>query len=37
MRDQPLIITEHHPIHTNPSNQVIYQAITAWLTKGLHK
>jgi len=37
MKNQSLIITEHHPNHTYPPDLVVHQAITAWLTKELHK
>ncbi len=37
MKDQSLIITEHHPIYVNSPDHIIRQAITAWLTKELHK
>lgn len=37
MKDQSLIIIEHHPPYDIPPNQAIRQTITAWLTKELHK
>lgn len=37
MKYQSLTITEHHPSDTAPANQVVQQAVTAWLTKELHK
>lgn len=36
MKTQLLTIIEHHSSHA-PPNQTIHQAITAWLTKELHK
>ena len=36
MKDQPLTITEHHPIRSVPPDQAIRQTVTAWLTKELH-
>lgn len=37
MKNQSLLITECHAEHTEPPDQAIYQAVTAWLTKELHK
>ena len=37
MKDQSLIITEHHSIYVNSPDHAIRQTITAWLTKELHK
>ena len=37
MKNQPLLITERHAKHTELPNQAIYQIVTAWLTKELHK
>lgn len=36
MKDSSFVLAEYHP-PTEPSAQVLYQAITAWLTKELHK
>ena len=37
MKVQPLSITEYHPPHAIPADQVIRQTITTWLTKALHQ
>lgn len=35
MKNQPLIIAEHHPMHTGAPAQTIRQTITAWLIRAL--
>ena len=37
MKNQPIIVTEHHPTYALSPNQAIRKTITAWLTKELHK
>lgn len=37
MKGQSLAITEHHPPGANPPDEIVRQAVTAWLTKELHK
>lgn len=37
MKDQPFLVTEHHPSGAVLPGQIIRQAITAWLAKQLHK
>lgn len=37
MKDQSLIITEHHPIYVNSPEHIIRQTVIVWLTKALHK
>lgn len=32
-----LTINEHHPPHTDPPNQIIHKAVTAWIVKAFHK
>lgn len=37
MKEQPLIIAEHHLDGAASPEQVIRENVTAWLTKELHK
>lgn len=37
MKDSALTIIEHYLSHADPPNQAVYQTVTAWLTKALHK
>ncbi len=37
MKDQFLIITEHHPSHTATPGQTFRQTIITWLAKELYK
>ena len=37
MKEQALTVIEHHPAQGTPRNQIIYQTVTAWLTKELRK
>ena len=37
MQDSTLVLNERHTLLNNPSNRTIFQTVTAWLTKELHK
>ena len=37
MKSQPFTVIEYHPPNAAPPNQTVRQAVTAWLTKELHK